>query len=597
VLNRTVAAVIQYKEITMKTFKVVILILIFCLVSPFQSLADDLGTVRLSMIEGGVNIFDHETEEWVPAYLNMPIDQGDIISVPRDGRAELHIRGGIFVRLDHSTSFELVSYNDKDAHFYLDRGQIYINNRKGGREIIQIDTPDATCNTADNSISLLEVTDSGTTELSLIKGFGFIENRQGKTRVTSGNSFKISAYGAEVSPISPPDEWEKWNRQRDMDIQRLGESARYLPEELHEYSNDFDNHGRWAFDRQYGYVWTPIVVGFDWVPFRLGQWIWVRNDYVWVSNERWGWAPHHYGRWTHISGRGWCWVPPRAGAVSWVPGAVAWVKTSSSIGWVPLAPGEVYYGRKRYGHGTVVYGSDTHSLPRPVYRNVTINNSVTVVTIDSFNRRNGYKHVLRNENPFKQNKHVTPVIPPPQPRKVRADLPKPPVTEAKPTMHTQQPGRNVSRPLPPQYDYKRDSDNARGSAKPVNSKEVLPTQTAHPTAVDRATGSTPPATVSKPLPPQYGQTGSERIPGQSRKVYKTDDKQERGPRPFVRNSEQSAFTKEQPRPLQLKRLEEPRRENKRSEGKFKPDQSPGGSHKSESASPQQKNQREKSDKR
>ena len=46
-------------------------------------------------------------------------------------------------------------------------------------------------------------------------------------------------------------------------------------------------------------------------------------------------------------------MPPAVGAVYWGPGYVGWVVTPSYVAWVPLAPGEIYYGYGYYGPGSV----------------------------------------------------------------------------------------------------------------------------------------------------------------------------------------------------------------------------------------------------
>lgn len=380
--------------------------------------AEETGAVQLSLLEGDVRIYSQETAEWRQAAINMPVNPGDRISVTGDGRAELHLQGGVYARLGDDTTFDMIDVSDKDAHFYLDRGHIYINNKRGGIRTVQIDTPSATCNSADNSLILVDVDESGDAALSVVKGYAYLENRQGKTRVASGKTLRITAENAELSPIAPPDGWERWNFRQDRAAFTLGESARYLPDELHEYANDFDDHGRWVFVRDYGYAWTPAVIGFDWVPFRLGQWIWSRGDYVWVSDERWGWAPYHYGRWAFVNGVGWCWVPPAAGAAVWGPGYVAWTRTPGAIGWLPLAPGEIYYGRRQYGPGSVSITTVTINHVKQVYKNVSVNNAVTMVPADTFNRGERPKTFIR-ENPFTRAGDAAPALPPPRVKTVR----------------------------------------------------------------------------------------------------------------------------------------------------------------------------------
>ena len=137
----------------------------------------------------------------------------------------------------------------------------------------------------------------------------------------------------------------------------------------------------------YGYVWTPtVVVGASWSPYRDGRWIWRGGDYVWVGSEPWGWAPYHYGRWSFGVNIGWFWVPPVAREVYWSPGYVGWVRTADYVAWVPLAPGEIYYGRGNYGrHSVNITNVNINQVNiTNVYRNVNVNNGVTIVNRNTF---------------------------------------------------------------------------------------------------------------------------------------------------------------------------------------------------------------------
>ena len=55
-------------------------------------------------------------------------------------------------------------------------------------------------------------------------------------------SLKEETY-AELSPLGPPDEWERWNRERDRKYAERRPPSRYLPDELQAYSSDFEGNG------------------------------------------------------------------------------------------------------------------------------------------------------------------------------------------------------------------------------------------------------------------------------------------------------------------------------------------------------------------
>ena len=60
-----------------------------------------------------------------------------------------------------------------------------------------------------------------------------------------------------------------------------------------------DPYGDWV-SYQSAYVWVPRAVGVEWRPYTRGHWAYTRQyGWLWVSDEPFGWATYHYGRWGH----------------------------------------------------------------------------------------------------------------------------------------------------------------------------------------------------------------------------------------------------------------------------------------------------------
>jgi hypothetical protein len=95
------------------------------------------------------------------------------------------------------------------------------------------------------------------------------------------------------------------------------------------------SYGSWFESPDYGYVWQPAVVRtVGWRPYVDGTWVCTDHGWTWISNEPFGWACYHYGRWALLRGRGWIWVP----GDQWAPAWVCWRESGSHIGWAPLPP-------------------------------------------------------------------------------------------------------------------------------------------------------------------------------------------------------------------------------------------------------------------
>src|SRR5947207_2286702 len=97
-----------------------------------------------------------------------------------------------------------------------------------------------------------------------------------------------------------------------------------------------DPYGEWRETADYGYVWQPREAeeSRDWRPYTEGRWVYSDAGWTWVSDEPFGWATYHYGRWLRLRRVGWVWVP----GDEWAPAWVSWRTNKDYVGWAPLPP-------------------------------------------------------------------------------------------------------------------------------------------------------------------------------------------------------------------------------------------------------------------
>ena len=201
----------------------------------------------------------------------------------------------------------------------------------------------------------------------------------------------------QIENAIPGDDWDRWNDSRDRALTQ-STSYQYVGPGVYGVE-DLDANGTWTDVAPYGPVWQPTVgVGGDWAPYRNGRWVWEDwYGWTWVSYDPWGWAPYHYGRWFNQPGFGWCWYPGGRGIRHyWAPGLVAFFGYGGGIGvgfgfghvgWVPLAPYEVFHpwwGRGFYGRGGFERNLNiTNVNVTNVYRNARFN-GVSGVSANDF---------------------------------------------------------------------------------------------------------------------------------------------------------------------------------------------------------------------
>ena len=160
-------------------------------------------------------------------------------------------------------------------------------------------------------------------------------------------------------------------------------------------------YGSWFETPDYGYVWQPVVVrDSGWRPYTRGRWVCTDRGWTWVSDEPFGWACYHYGRWALCRSYGWVWVP----GTEWAPAWVCWRSGGSHIGWAPLPPETLAWRGPRwdssveltFGIGSLWFNFvETRNFCHPIHHyclpytqnDVYIGQTVNITNIHVHNRR------------------------------------------------------------------------------------------------------------------------------------------------------------------------------------------------------------------
>jgi hypothetical protein len=310
---------------------------------------------RLGYLDGAVSLRAAGLADWSAAPLNQPLTSGDQLWSDPGARAEIDL-GSAVVRVDENTSLSLLSLADEVVQWQLNAGSIDIVVRAlDASEILEVDAPYAAVGILRPGEYRLSVDAAGTTTIA-------VRNGQVQTTLSVGGDMNLGTgqrglFGANGSyaivPATPPDEFDQWCQQREAAWSDAGASAQYVSSDAIGYE-DLAQDGAWQPEPDYGEVWFPSQVDADWAPYGEGHWAWVSPwGWSWVDQARWGFAPYHYGRWAFIGGH-WGWVPPPArGHALYAPALVAWVGGpgggaalslggGAAVGWLPLAPHEVY---------------------------------------------------------------------------------------------------------------------------------------------------------------------------------------------------------------------------------------------------------------
>jgi hypothetical protein len=299
---------------------------------------------RISYISGQVSYGrGDDPDDWDPAITNLPFTLGDRIYSSPDGRAELQLPGGNFVRIGRGSYLTALTLTYDTKQFYLGSGTVTVHIRRiDPDEIFEIDTPSVAVTFDTPGRYRVEVDDDGDTRVIVRRGTAIVAAdgrevtvEQAEMRITGMDSPRYEIVGLRAA-----DAFDRWVDEREGRFERANRGADRYANERIVGLEDLAEHGRWEEIPEYGYAWTPTRVAVGWQPFTVGHWYWQDPwGWTWISEEPWGWAPSHYGRWTYHRSR-WYWVPVerRVRVVRYVPAVVEFVYVRNHVGWFPLHP-------------------------------------------------------------------------------------------------------------------------------------------------------------------------------------------------------------------------------------------------------------------
>jgi len=310
---------------------------------------------RVSYIQGSVSLRPDATSDWSQAALNYPITTDNYLWTDTGSRAELQV-GSTTVQLGAETALQTTALDYQHTQLSITQGTLSARVRElADNEVAEFDTPAGAVSMVRPGDLRVDVSPDGQLTTVTVRHGEAEMNAGGSTfPIPAGNSVVInSASSGTYDMHGAPgyDGFDQWALARDQQ-QDNAVSAQYVSRDMTGY-DDLDAYGTWQVVPAYGRVWRPRRVAPGWAPYRYGHWVYVRPwGWTWVDDAPWGFAPFHYGRWAYWGGS-WVWVPgtivarpvyaPALVAFVGGPGWQVSVGVGNAVGWIPLAPGEVYF--------------------------------------------------------------------------------------------------------------------------------------------------------------------------------------------------------------------------------------------------------------
>ena len=370
---------------------------------------------RLSVVQGDVSIQRADASQPLAATVNAPLQENDYVTTGAAARGEIEFDGDSALRLDNNVQLRLINLDPAHREAQLAEGDVDVRTFHGVDGAAQIDTPSVSVRPEDAGSVRVGVTPDGQTRITVRSGRAQIFWQNGSQDLAAGTT--LAAVGNPDNPRLTPiatlayDEFDGFNRTRDANFNVAFQDPN-VSDQI-PGTGDLSQYGQWQSDPSYGQVWVPQTAP-DWSPYTDGNWVWQPTyGYTWVSYEPWGWAPYHYGRWYYNEGwHHWAWTPPPVayGPPRYAPALVGFVTFGSgggfasgvafggvslgfsNIGWVPLAPHEIYHPwwGARGGYGPNIVNVNI----RTVYQNAYAPRGFVGVSAQAFASGTIYRHTM-----------------------------------------------------------------------------------------------------------------------------------------------------------------------------------------------------------
>lgn len=276
--------------------------------------------IRLSYIDGTVQM-DRATGQGLErAILNTPVTEGVRLATGNDGLAEVEFENNSTLRLgeDSEVQFTKLLINDSGAkvnEIQLVKGTAYFDTKGSKDDIYRATVGDSTFLIHRDTEARLS-TDSGSPTLAVLKGEAELQNPSHEVKVAKRETLTVdskNAAGYDIAKGVDAEPLDRWNDERSAYQTAYSYNNSGVSSGLNGYGySDLNYYGGWSNIPGVGYGWQPYGVSnwMGWNPYLAGAWAFYPNmGYAWASAYPWGWLPYHYGSWSYLGGSGWFWLP------------------------------------------------------------------------------------------------------------------------------------------------------------------------------------------------------------------------------------------------------------------------------------------------
>ena len=282
--------------------------------------------VRLSEVQGTVEVDRGTGQGFEKAALNMPMVEGMKVAAKADGRAEVEFEDGSTVRVTPDTriDFSHLGLEESGARvstLTLTQGMAYVDyTGKGKSDAFTFQFKDEKVRPEQAAHFRVNLQEANAV-LAVFNGELKVDGPSGQVEVSKNKSVSFDLANENKYTLAKNVEempFDAWDKQQAKYQQVYASRGSYNNYPYGYGVSDLNYYGSYSNVPGYGTMWQPYFAGAGWSPFADGSWMFYPGlGYTWVSAYPWGWMPYRYGNWAFVPGYGWGWSPGFVGG--WYP--------------------------------------------------------------------------------------------------------------------------------------------------------------------------------------------------------------------------------------------------------------------------------------